>query len=106
MRAFLETVSTFSGLGRATLDAIGSVLEEVILPADAYLFRAGEPADALFFLREGTLSVTPKIPGMASLPATPLSAPAIISEVAIKPALFKRRIWKEKPGFAAETFAK
>ena len=81
IRGFLETVGALSGLGQATLDAIGTVLEEVDLASGAYLFRFGEPADALFFLREGMVSVTP--PGMAGLPAVIVSAPAIIGEGAL-----------------------
>src|SRR5262249_55608497 len=47
----------FRGLDVTTTRDIGAAVDEIFLSADAYLFREGDPADAVFLIRSGSVRV-------------------------------------------------
>lgn len=47
----------FAGLGEAELDVVDRRMRTVSVPAGGYLYHAGDPADALFVVAEGTVKV-------------------------------------------------
>ncbi len=55
---YFRTVPAFERLTSTELAAIAQHAEEEIYPAGSMLFRVGEPADAIFLLIDGLVSVT------------------------------------------------
>ena len=82
-------VSLLSGLDlladadRATLERLAAAAEEVVLPAGGVLIRQGDPADALWILVRGELSVC--VSGAASGPRelAPVTAPGYVGELGL-----------------------
>jgi MFS family permease len=82
-------VSLLSGLDlladadRATLERLAAAAEEVVLPAGGVLIRQGDPADALWILVRGELSVC--VTGAASGPRelAPVTAPGYVGELGL-----------------------
>ena len=82
-------VSLLSGLDlladadRATLERLAAAAEEVVLPAGGVLIRQGDPADALWILVRGELSVG--VTGAASGPRelAPVTAPGYVGELGL-----------------------
>jgi Cyclic nucleotide-binding domain len=62
MREFLQKVEVFRGLSASSLQGIAAAGTEVALPMDTYLFRQGDPADALFIIRSGSVRVLKQLP--------------------------------------------
>jgi SAM-dependent methyltransferase len=56
-QAFLQRIDALRDLGVSTLQGIAAAVEELSLPADAYLFREGDVGDALFILRSGSARI-------------------------------------------------
>jgi CRP-like cAMP-binding protein len=56
-QAFLQAADAFRGLSAATLENIAAAVEALALPADAYAFREGDIADALFIVRSGSVRI-------------------------------------------------
>jgi CRP-like cAMP-binding protein len=74
LREFLRSVSLFSDLDDPELDRLAALAREEKLPAYRMVFREGDPVDALFVVREGTVTVFRDEPGkpqqvLARLPA-------------------------------------
>jgi predicted acylesterase/phospholipase RssA/CRP-like cAMP-binding protein len=53
----LQTIEHYFGIGEADAEELIDELESVELPGGTWLFRQGEPADALYFLVRGRLQV-------------------------------------------------
>jgi len=53
----MERTALFAHLGDAQRAAMGRQMRWMCLPGGQYLFKAGEPADALYLLRSGSLGV-------------------------------------------------
>lgn len=84
MHEFLRDIEIFRGVSAFTLQGIAAAVEEVSLPADAYLFREGEPADALFIIRAGSVRV------VQPRPAT--GGSMVIMQVAASDPLLRSRL--------------
>lgn len=56
-QAFLQEIDAFRGLSASTLEDIAAAVGELSLPPDAYVFREGDVADALFIVRSGAVRV-------------------------------------------------
>ena len=79
MREFLESVDVFRGLSVSTLESVAAAVEPLSLPLDAYLFREGDPADAMFVVRAGAVRVIRQRPQGGIIVAR-LGAGAVIGE--------------------------
>ncbi|MBI3796648.1 MAG: cyclic nucleotide-binding domain-containing protein [Deltaproteobacteria bacterium] len=81
MREFLQNREVFRGLSDASIQRIAEAIEEVSLPVDTSLFREGEPADALYIIRAGSVRVMKQLPaGGEALVIAHLPAGTVIGE--------------------------
>ena len=55
--AFLRGIDALRDISASTLQSIAAAVEELSLPADAYLFREGEVADGLFIVHSGAVRI-------------------------------------------------
>ena len=62
MLSLLGTVQLFRGLDASTLAAIAAEIEWFSLPGRPYLFEAGDPPDALYFVISGCLGAFARTP--------------------------------------------
>jgi CRP-like cAMP-binding protein len=53
----LKSVSLFSGMGRAELEQVAQLLDEVDVPAGKVLMRQGEPGHEMFIIAKGRVQV-------------------------------------------------
>ncbi|MDX6218467.1 MAG: hypothetical protein QOJ48_148, partial [Frankiales bacterium] len=56
--ALLEVLDLFAAAGRPALERLAASVEVVELPADSFVMREGEPADALWVLVTGEVAVS------------------------------------------------
>ena len=84
MQEFLRDIEVFQGLSDSALQGLAAAVEEGVLPMDAYLFREGDPADALFIIRAGSVRVIQQRPHTGGpLVGMHLEAGAVVGEMAV-----------------------
>lgn len=84
MHEFLRDIEIFRGVSASTLQGIAAAVEEMSLPADTYLFREGEPADALFIIRAGSVRVVQPRPATGgSMVIMQVAAGAVVGETGV-----------------------
>jgi hypothetical protein len=84
MQEFLRAIEVFHGLSDSALQDLAAAVEEVALPTDTYLFREGDPADALFIIRTGSVRVIQQRPHTGGpLVVMHLDAGAVVGEMAV-----------------------
>ena len=82
-------VSLLSGLDlladadRATLERLAAAAEEVVVPAGGVLIRQGDPADALWILVRGELSVCVTGAASGTRELAPVTAPGYVGELGL-----------------------
>jgi len=82
-------VSLLSGLDlladadRATLERLAAAAEEVVVPGGGVLIRQGDPADALWILVRGQLSVCVTGAGAEPRELAPVTAPGYVGELGL-----------------------
>jgi CRP-like cAMP-binding protein len=80
---FLGTLDLLADADRATLERLAAAAEEIVLPAGAVLTRQGDPADALWILVGGELSVCAAGAGSAPRELAPVTAPGYVGELGL-----------------------
>ena len=63
----LASHALFEGFDRETMDFLESCAANEAFAAGAYLFKADEPADRFFLLREGSVALELQLPGRGRL---------------------------------------
>lgn len=53
----LERFSFFDGLSQEELRSLSAIAEQVLFQRSEFIFREGEPADALYLLRDGWVDI-------------------------------------------------
>jgi CRP-like cAMP-binding protein len=81
--SLLERLDLFEGTASAVLERLAAAAEPVSLPARSVVIREGDPADALWILVEGSLSVraTGGPAGSQQLPT--VNAPSYVGELGL-----------------------
>lgn len=81
--SLLSRLDLLADADRATLERLAAAAEEVVVPGGGVLIRQGDPADALWILVHGELSVC--VTGAASGPRelAPVTAPGYVGEVGL-----------------------
>jgi CRP/FNR family transcriptional regulator, cyclic AMP receptor protein len=57
----------FAGLDAADVSLLAGCASNVVFPADAFLFREGEPAQTFYLIREGRVALEIAAPGRGAL---------------------------------------
>jgi NTE family protein/lysophospholipid hydrolase len=83
MLNFLESVPFFQSLQEADLQRLAAGIEQVSLPAGAFLFREGEPGDSCYVVRSGTLQVLVALASGEQQPIATLGAAEVVGEMAV-----------------------
>jgi MFS family permease len=79
----LSKLDLLADADRPTLERLAAAAEEVTVPAGGILIRQGEPADALWILARGELSVCVTVAGSATQELAPVTAPGYVGEVGL-----------------------
>lgn len=83
LEAFVAEHDLFNALDSATLADVAAELEVVQLLAGATLFQQGEPGDAMYLIRSGTLRVSARGPAGEDLVLDVLDPGASVGEMAL-----------------------
>jgi CRP-like cAMP-binding protein/predicted MFS family arabinose efflux permease len=81
--ALFESLDLFAGASKAALERLAAAATESSLPAASTVIREGAPADALWVLTEGTVSVTARGEGLRTRRLREMTAPAYFGEIGI-----------------------
>jgi MFS family permease len=79
----LATLDLLADADRVTLERLAAAAEETIVPAGTVLIRQGDPADALWILVHGELSVCASGDGSGPRELTPVTAPGYVGELGL-----------------------
>jgi CRP-like cAMP-binding protein len=79
----LETLDLFDGIERTALERLAAVVEPRDVPVGTEIIRHGEPADALWVLVDGVLSVTVPTPATQSGDLPDVTAPGVVGELGL-----------------------
>jgi CRP-like cAMP-binding protein len=79
----LATLDLLADADRTTLERLAVAAEEVVLPAGGVLIRQGDPADALWILVRGQLSVCVTGAGAEPRELAPVTAPGYVGELGL-----------------------
>ncbi len=79
----LASLSVFRDLHESDLHWLASEVEEVALPAGAVLFQQGDPGDALYIVRSGTLQVLLVFPTSVPQVLATIKAGEVVGEMAV-----------------------
>ena len=79
----LASLSVFRDLHESDLHWLASEIEEVALPAGAVLFQQGDPGDALYIVRSGTLQVLLVFPTSVPQVLATIKAGEVVGEMAV-----------------------
>lgn len=79
----LESLGLFTGAARPMLERLAAAAVESTVPADTVVVREGEPADALWVLTEGEVSVSARGEGWVEQPLRTMQAPTFFGEIGI-----------------------
>ncbi len=79
----LSTLDLLADADRTTLERLAAAAEQVAVPAGGTLIRQGEPADALWILVRGELSVSVTAADSAPCELAPVTAPGYVGEVGL-----------------------
>ncbi len=78
---FLRNLNILSGLNRLEIQALIQSIKKETLPPGAFLFHEGDPGDAVYILREGSIRIIKQSASDAVL--SELKAGAILGEMAL-----------------------
>ena len=79
----LSRLDLLADADRATLERLAAAAEDVAVPAGAVLIRQGDPADALWILVHGELSVCATGAGAGPRELAPVTAPGYVGELGL-----------------------
>jgi MFS family permease len=79
----LSRLDLLADADRTTLERLAAAAEEVVRPAGSVLIRQGDPADALWILARGQLSVCVTRAGSAPRELAPVTAPGYVGELGL-----------------------
>lgn len=79
----LSRLDLLADADRATLERLAAAAEETVLPAGGVLIRQGDPADALWILVRGELTVSASGGGSGPQELTPVTAPGYVGELGL-----------------------
>jgi CRP-like cAMP-binding protein/predicted MFS family arabinose efflux permease len=79
----LESLGLFTGAARPMLERLAAAAVESTVPADTMVVREGEPADALWVLTEGEVSVSARGEGWVEQRLRTMQAPTFFGEIGI-----------------------
>jgi MFS family permease len=79
----LEAMGIFSEASRPVLERLAGAAEDVVLPADHVVIRQGEPADALYVIAEGEVTVTVTDATGEDRTLATLAAPSYFGEIGL-----------------------
>jgi CRP-like cAMP-binding protein/MFS family permease len=81
--AVLEGLGLFAGASRPILERLAGAAETVAFQPGTSIIREGDPADALYVLTEGEVSVTGRGEGTEELPIRAMQAPTFFGEIGV-----------------------
>ncbi len=81
--AVLETLGLFAGASRPILERLAGAAESVAFEPGASIIREGDPADALYVLTDGEVSVTARGEGTEERPIRVMRAPTFFGEIGV-----------------------
>jgi MFS family permease len=81
--SLLSQLDLLADADRATLERLAAAAEEVVVPAGGLLIRQGDPADALWILVRGQLSVCVTGAGAEPRELAPVTAPGYVGELGL-----------------------
>jgi CRP-like cAMP-binding protein len=79
----LSQLDLLADADRATLERLAAVAEQVVVPPGGVLIRQGDPADALWVLTRGQLSVCVTDAGAGPRELAPVTAPGYVGELGL-----------------------
>lgn len=79
----LSELDLLAGADRRTLERLAAAAEEVAVPAGSVIIRQGDPADALWILVRGELSVSARGDGPQPRELPPVTAPGYVGELGL-----------------------
>lgn len=83
MIEFLSSLPLFQSLPEAEVRRLASAIEPLEVPAAAVLFQQGDPGDALFIVRAGTLQVSTRTPSGELQPLDTIGPGGVVGEMAL-----------------------
>jgi CRP/FNR family transcriptional regulator, cyclic AMP receptor protein len=81
--SLLQGVYLFSDLTAEERDVLGRIAEPMTVSANSAVFRAGDPATALYLIKDGSVRITTKAPGGETINVATLASGGHFGEMAL-----------------------